>query len=171
MREISRNSHKLRQMIFGYLSTFLFLFFFGLHIILASQQYDIKQMNQFNHGIASSLLPGIDTDVMLAPKVFLNISEVQDYFVTGVNARFKDSSDQILDKEFFFKQNHLIPNIKLTNVMTEKKDCGSDTSNWSGKNRMILEGNPDSSEFDYTYPFRNDSCYWVYSGEDSLFKG
>jgi hypothetical protein len=36
--------------------------------------------------------------------------------------------------------NHLIPNIKITNVRTQKKDCGSEKSNWIGKNKAALDG-------------------------------
>ena len=58
--------------------------------------------------------------------------------------------------------NHLIANFKLTNIMTEKRDCGSGSSNWKGKDRKMAEGNADSSDEEYVYPFADDSCHWIY---------
>lgn len=89
-----------------------------MHIFLATSQYDIGKMNKFNHGIASTFLPGIDVDKQLNSKVFTNVTDVNNYFLNQVNSRFSDASDANVDKDFFLKMNHFIPNIKITKVAT-----------------------------------------------------
>ena len=96
MKNIQKKNQEMAEMrevikkkkMFGYTSTILFLAFFLMHIWLAQSQYDIGKMNRFNHGIGSSLLPGIDVDKQLVSKAFLNVSEVNMFFLNDVNERF-----------------------------------------------------------------------------------
>ena len=76
-------------------------------------------MNRFNHGIASTFLPEIDPDKQLNSKVFMNVTDVHNYFLNQVNSRFSDASDDSdVTKDFFLKMNHFIPKIKITKVAT-----------------------------------------------------
>jgi hypothetical protein len=66
-------SQQFNSDMFGYISTLIFVFFVIMHIGLASNQYDCRNMRKFGQAINKATLPQIDTDLLLGPKQFTNV--------------------------------------------------------------------------------------------------
>jgi len=68
----------------------------------------------------------------------------------------------VTKKAYFHQLNHIIPYIKLTTVQAAQIECGSDVSNWIGKNKAAEAKKPFGPEFGY--PFSSDKCYSTVGG-------
>lgn len=150
---------RFEKNVFSFINTSMFLIYAVMHVMLSYGQYDVVNMNNFNLAVTQSLLPQIDTDKNLAPKQFISKKELNEYFLYNVDYLFKDASDQIENKAYFHKFNFIIPFFKLTNIQAKEIECGSDVSNWIGKNRAAEAGEEYSTK--YGYPF-NETCYASY---------
>jgi hypothetical protein len=56
-----------------------------------------------------------------------------------MNYLFRGGSDVVVDKPYFYQQNHLFPYVKLITLQAAEIDCGSDVSNWISKNKKATE--------------------------------
>lgn len=158
------NEYYKKKMLFGMVSTVMFLMFALMHISLSLDQYDVSNMNKFNRSVSLASLPQIDADILLTPKQFTTISELEDYLLVKMNYLFRDASPAIKKKAQFHRLNHIIPYIKLTNLQAQEIECGSDVSNWKGKNKAKIAGEAYGPKFGF--PFLNEQnpekCYATY---------
>jgi hypothetical protein len=66
--DTNMEKEKLRQSIFGIVSTIMYLFFQFMHVTLAISAYNIGEMQILSTSITKSLFPHIDADKDLATK-------------------------------------------------------------------------------------------------------
>lgn len=76
---------------------------------------------------------------------------------------FQGASSSVTDKSFFHKINMLSPYVKIINIQTKLQDCGSDSSNWKGKETAKIANKTFDS--DYGYPFPDTKCYATQSSQ------
>ena len=144
----------------GLLTTAMFITFAIMHISLSVEQYNVSRMNKFNQAVTYSLFPDIDTKIPLSPKQWTNKATMNDYFTKEVGKSFQGASYNS-NITYFHEFNHLLPNMKITKILSQKIDCGSTVSNWIGKNNAKLNNKPYPS-VGYGYPFQEDECYGTY---------
>lgn len=94
-------------------------------------------MNLFNQAVTKQLFPQIDVTDPLAPKQFLSVKELEDYFLNEVDYYFQDQSEKVTHKAYFHQFNHIVPFVKLVSVRGELKECGSPVSNWIDKSKAV----------------------------------
>jgi len=58
-------------------------------------------MNKFGNSVTLSTLPQVDPSVLLAPKQFTNIEELEEYFLFNVDYLFIGGSTSVYDKEYY----------------------------------------------------------------------
>ena len=97
-------------------------------------------------------------DNPLTPMQFVTRYELEDWLLTQVNDMFKKASDSIENKSYFYMQNHFVPFLKLTNVMTKKIECGSVVSNNKALDKAAREGKTTGPDSEFGYPY-DDICY------------
>lgn len=172
MRQEQENKVYKTSMIFGLTSTVMFLAFCTQHIMLATTQYQCDQMNLLNQAVTKQLFPHIDITDPLAPKQFLSIKELEDYFLNDVDYYFQDQSEKVEDKAYFHQFNHIVPFVKLVSVRGELKECGSPVSNWIDKNKAAKQDETLTVKQLETkgYPFEDEKCYstWTSGHLDNI---
>ena len=161
MTKVRIQKNENAALMFGAVNTIAFMAFAIMHISLSLDQYDVGNMNKFNRAVTLSTLPQIDIKKPLTPKQFMNKNELEDYLSGFMNYLFVDGSSEIKNKAFYHQLNHIVPYIKLINLQVEQIDCGSDVSNWRGKNTAA----ENDAEFttEYVYPFDDDKCYATFN--------
>ena len=87
--------------VFGAVGTIMFMFFAVMHVSLALIQYDIGNMCTLNYAITQALYPGVDVYKPLAPRQFVTIYELEQYFLHDVNDMFAGASTNVTEKSYF----------------------------------------------------------------------
>ena len=59
-----------------------------MHVALSMEQYNIGQMNEFYQSVAYNLLPNIDHNAYVSPKLFGSKHEVKNYLLHEMGASF-----------------------------------------------------------------------------------
>ena len=77
---------------------------------------------------------------------------MHDYFEQKVSKLFEGASYNDDSYSYFHQFNYLLPNMRVTKILTKKIDCGSEVSNFIGKNKATLNKMAYPSE-KYGYPF------------------